>query len=1141
MGSVYEAEQESPRRTVALKVIKPALVVEAFLRRFENESAALARLQHSSIAQIYEAGVAISGSGPQPYFAMEFVSGVSLRSYANASQLSTRARLELMAKVCDAVQHAHEHGIIHRDLKPANILVNEEGQPKVLDFGAAHIADRNFETTYQTEVGQLVGTIAYMSPEQVLADPAALDTRSDVYSLGVVLYEVLSGGLPYKTDKIPVHEAVRTILEQDPPSLGRVRRDFRGDVETIVSKALEKDKGRRYPSAAALATDIRRYLCDEPILARAPTTSYQLSKFARRHRPIVASIAATFAVLVLGFVVSTMEAVRASRAERLASERLLQAEQARELAQMRERDASRERSTAEHQSTLARTAQEEAEKRTVIAREQRNKAEAAANEASARQLAAESEYLRNTHGQLTLASLLAIEAVRRTPLLSTRGAVALALTLAGQPRLQLKQTDYFAVSQSARNISPDGTWLITSFHTMAHVWDVGSGREVIRLNHPAEVSGVAVSADGKWITTTSDSTVWVWDASTGRERTHIKDQGPIKAVAISPDGTWLATVNNSAVARIWDCESGRERARLEHEGSIEAVAASYDGTWLATASADHTARIWDAVNGRERVRLNHSGHVWDVVVSMDGKSLITLAVQDRQPYFPGWGDTSVWDAVTGHDRVHLGQSDSDRVGISSNGAWIATVTSSEHSPFHTIHTFDAGTGLERARFEYKDWIQSIAISPDGNWVTMGDATGAQIWDVSGAHERARLEGGWVGHVVISPDGKWLVTSPGLRIWDTSTGRARARLNHDGQVGVVAISSDGLWLATASRDSTSRIWDAMSGRERAYLQHHGPVTAVEYARGGTWLATASEDGTARIWDARTGLERVCFRHPSKVQSMSIGRDGRWLAAACGDTVHMWDPFTGRERGRLKHPSYVVAIAISPDGSRLASATLRDGVVRVWNTFAQQELAFLHHDDLIERLVMSNDGRLLATLTVNGIARVWDLSTGREVADMRDHAGRINDVAFSPDSKWLVTAGNDKSARIWQASDGHERATLEHQHEVKKVAISSDGKWIATISVDLFTADESTVHIWEAATGSEYLRLPFQKIETVAFIPRPQLLAVVQGSSVTIEPWRTEDLVHDLCARMIRNMTTPEWRQYLGNEPYAPTCPNIPPSQ
>jgi len=319
MGIVYRAEQQNPQRIVALKVIRAGVTTTQHLLRFEQEANLLGRLQHPGIAQIYEAGTANSGGGGQPYFAMEFIQGLPLLQYANTHDLGTRSRLELMAKICDAVNHAHQRGIIHRDLKPTNILVDESGQPKVLDFGVARVTDSDTQATRQTDMGQLIGTLAYMSPEQVLADPLALDIRSDVYALGVILYELLARKAPYDTGRKALHEVVQVIREEDPAPLSSINRHFRGDVETIVAKALEKDKGRRYTSAAEFGADIRRYLADEPIVARPPSASYQLQKFGRRHKALVAGASAVFVVLVAGIIVSSREAVVARRAEQIAA------------------------------------------------------------------------------------------------------------------------------------------------------------------------------------------------------------------------------------------------------------------------------------------------------------------------------------------------------------------------------------------------------------------------------------------------------------------------------------------------------------------------------------------------------------------------------------------------------------------------------------------------------------------------------------------------------------------------------------------------------------------------------------------------------------------------------------------------------
>ncbi len=306
MGAVYEAEQKYPLRRVALKVLRQGISSPSLVKRFQREAHVLGKLQHPGIAQIHEAGFAeplTPGAPAPPYLAMELVDGLPLDEYVRKHGLSARARIDLVADVCSAVHYAHGRGVIHRDLKPQNILVDEGGQPKVLDFGVARITDADVKlVTLQTAAGQLVGTLTYMSPEQVAGQCQELDERSDVYTLGVILYELLAGELPYGLRNAQVAEAARIICEEEPTRLGSVDTLYRGDIETIVNKALEKDRTRRYQSAAELAADIGRYLSDEPVVARPVSTFYQLHKFARRNRGLVAGLATTFLALVVGLI-----------------------------------------------------------------------------------------------------------------------------------------------------------------------------------------------------------------------------------------------------------------------------------------------------------------------------------------------------------------------------------------------------------------------------------------------------------------------------------------------------------------------------------------------------------------------------------------------------------------------------------------------------------------------------------------------------------------------------------------------------------------------------------------------------------------------------------------------------------------------
>ena len=370
MGVVYEATQERPQRRVALKVIQASRMTPALRRRFEHEAQLLGRLQHPGIAQIYEAGTAITPLGEQPYFAMEFIDGQTLSQFVEREQPPTEIRLQLLAQICDAIEHAHQKGVIHRDLKPGNILIQHASgndlQPKILDLGVARATDSDLHTvTLQTDIGQLLGTVPYMSPEQASGNRDQLDTRSDIYALGIVGYELLAGELPYDIKRKMIHEAVRVIQDEEPSRLSSISKTYRGDIETIIAKALEKDRERRYQSAGDMAADIRRYLNHEPITARPASRLYQLQKFAKRNKAIVGSVAAILCITTAAAIVATVLAVQksgaledANTANALASERLEALEQSQTELQSALKTVTQEKENAERQQRIANAVRE---------------------------------------------------------------------------------------------------------------------------------------------------------------------------------------------------------------------------------------------------------------------------------------------------------------------------------------------------------------------------------------------------------------------------------------------------------------------------------------------------------------------------------------------------------------------------------------------------------------------------------------------------------------------------------------------------------------------------------------------------------------------------------------------------------------
>lgn len=352
MGLVYRGSQTNPKRDVAIKVLRAGLGTPGLLRRFRAESDALARLRHPGIATVHQTGIERTPIGDRPYLVMELVEGIPLDQWLNANNPSQTKRLELIANVCDAVQHAHSRGVIHRDLKPSNILVTKDGSPKLIDFGVARITDPSNTVSMHTAAGEVVGTLAYMSPEQLLGDPAAIDTRSDVYTLGVIMFYILSGTLPHDVTTLSIGAAARVIEEQAPKRPSTISPALKGDPETIILHALQKEKDRRYQTAEALADDIRRFLADLPINARPPSTLYLLSRFAKRNKALVAAACVVLTALVAASIISTTSAITARDA--LAdSERSAQAAQTA-LAESQQAKAATEQALADSRIAQSR-------------------------------------------------------------------------------------------------------------------------------------------------------------------------------------------------------------------------------------------------------------------------------------------------------------------------------------------------------------------------------------------------------------------------------------------------------------------------------------------------------------------------------------------------------------------------------------------------------------------------------------------------------------------------------------------------------------------------------------------------------------------------------------------------------------------